>query len=280
MLTITKRLTKYSSLGLIRQEIDQFMDEEQIKRQQFYEQITEDDKAEFINGQIIMHSPVKDIHATVSFRLASLLEDFVSLNRLGLVGHEKRMVRFTRNDYEPDIIFFHTEKSKHFTDDQMLFPVPDFIVEVLSKTTESTDRNIKFYDYAEHGVGEYWMISTKKKEIEKYVCKNNKYKLAGVFTTQDVIISKVVSGFEIDVNVLFDDLAYNELKAKDKVIIEKLSDKILQKEKNIEENLKTIKEKDKTIEEKDKAIEEKDKTIEEKDKAIELLKLEIAKLKK
>jgi len=266
MLTITQRLTRLPSLGLTRQQIDNFMDDEEIRRQQFYDKITENDKAEFINGQIIMHSPVKDIHATVSFRLATLLEDYVSVKRLGLVGHEKRMVRFTRNDYEPDIVFFHPAKSVLFTKKQMLFPPPDFIVEVLSESTEYIDRNVKFHDYAAHSVSEYWMISTEKNEIEKYVCKNKKYKLAGVYTINDVITSKVISGFEIDVNILFNDKAYNEFKERDKVMIEKLSDKLL--------------EKDKTIEEKDKTIEEKDNALEENQKLIERLKQEIENLKK
>jgi len=268
MLAIPEKLLKMPTLGLLRLEIDKFLDEEDIKRQQFYNQISENDKAEFINGEIIMHSPVKDIHATVSLRLTTLLENHVVINRLGLVGHEKRMVRFTRNDYEPDIIFFHTEKSKHFTKKQMLFPPPDFIVEVLSDSTEHIDRTVKFKDYASHGVGEYWMISTDKEVIEKYTNKNNKYKLAGIFTTKDVITSKEVEGFVIDVNVLFDELAYEELKARDKVIIEKLNDKILLKDKAIEDNLKII-------ELKDKAIEEKDKTIEQQAQTIELLKQQI-----
>ncbi len=258
MLTITQRLTKFPSLGLIRREIDQFMDEEEIRRKQFYEQITEDDKAEFINGQIIMHSPVRNIHSTVSFRLAWLLGNYVSPNDLGFIGHEKIMVEFTRNSYEPDICFFKPEKAKKFTEEQMIHPVPDFIVEVLSKSTESIDRNIKFKDYASHGVGEYWIILPKKKVIEKYICKNFKYELAGIFTRNDVITSEVVKGFEIEVNLVFDKEALDKFIAKDKVRIEEM---------------------EKSIEEKDKTIVEKDKAIEEKDKAIERLKQEIEKLK-
>ena len=68
------------------------------------------------------------------------------------------MISLTRNDYEPDICYFNKEKSQHFTDDQLLFPAPDLVVEVLSKSTEQTDRTIKFKDYENHNVLEYWII--------------------------------------------------------------------------------------------------------------------------
>ncbi len=57
------------------------------------------------------------------------LGDFVNKNNLGEVGAEKVMIALTRNDYEPDISFFSKEKASKFTDDQMLFPAPDFVVE-------------------------------------------------------------------------------------------------------------------------------------------------------
>ena len=40
----------------------------------------------------------------------------------------------------------------------MLFPAPDFAVEVLSPSTQKNNRGIKFDDYALHNVSEYWII--------------------------------------------------------------------------------------------------------------------------
>lgn len=42
---------------------------------------------------------------------------------------EKATIGLTRNDYEPDICFFTAEKAAQFTEDQMIFPTPDFVVE-------------------------------------------------------------------------------------------------------------------------------------------------------
>ena len=85
------------------------------KRRYFYDVVTEQQKAEFINGEIIVHSPVKLRHAVASDRLMILLNVFVQKHGLGIVFHEKILIVLNRNDYEPDICFFGPEKAKAFT---------------------------------------------------------------------------------------------------------------------------------------------------------------------
>ncbi|MBP6829042.1 MAG: Uma2 family endonuclease, partial [Saprospiraceae bacterium] len=111
------------------QALQNALEDEKKRRQDFYDWVTEDVKAEFINGQIIIHSPVKKRHWKVSDLLSRLLSYYASIKKLGQVGTEKVMISLTRNDYEPDIVFFSKEKADTFTDDQVLFPAPDFVVE-------------------------------------------------------------------------------------------------------------------------------------------------------
>jgi Uma2 family endonuclease len=66
-----------------------------------------------------------------------LLATFVEVRELGEAFTEKALVCLTRNDYEPDICIFGTEKSKSFASDQMQFPAADFVIEVLSEPTAS-----------------------------------------------------------------------------------------------------------------------------------------------
>ncbi|NJO02509.1 MAG: hypothetical protein HC880_13190 [Bacteroidia bacterium] len=63
--------------------------EEAKQRDVFYKNITEQEKVEFIKGQIIAHSPVKKAHSDASFNLATLLKIYVDKNDLGYVAHEK-----------------------------------------------------------------------------------------------------------------------------------------------------------------------------------------------
>ncbi|MEK9165204.1 MAG: Uma2 family endonuclease, partial [Chloroflexota bacterium] len=58
--------------------------EEGRKRQAFYESMKEGDKVEFINGEVVMHSPVRLWHNDASFTLAMLVRAFVDKNKLGV----------------------------------------------------------------------------------------------------------------------------------------------------------------------------------------------------
>ncbi len=129
--------------------------DETTRRQAFYEWLTDDVKAEFINGEVVVHSPSLHRHnATVLF-LGTLLNAFVMDRNLGMVLVEKALVELTRNSYEPDICYFGPAKSASIQPDQLYYPAPDLVVEVLSKSTRKIDRETKFEDYAAHGVAEY-----------------------------------------------------------------------------------------------------------------------------
>lgn len=47
----------------------------------------------------------------------------------------------------------------------MYYPAPNLVVEVLSKSTESRDRGVKFSSYKEDGVKEYWLLDTLSAEV-------------------------------------------------------------------------------------------------------------------
>ncbi len=178
--------------------------DEQKKRRHFYKIVEENKKMEFINGEIIFHSPVKLQHNSATKLLCGLLNAFVIKHKLGFVGIEKIMVSLTRNDYEPDICFFGNEKAKIFTAKQVQFPAPDFVVEVLSDSTAKNDRETKFQDYAAHGVTEYWIIDAERKTVEQYFLRNEQYELL-VKAKDGEIESVVLPNFKIPIQAIFDE---------------------------------------------------------------------------
>jgi Uma2 family endonuclease len=182
---------------------------ERQRRQQFYADIDDDMKAEFINGEVIIHSPVKKEHTdTVGF-LYQLLNPFTRLAKLGYVGYEKVMTALTRNDYEPDVVFFGAEKAAHFKKGHWKYPAPDLVVEVLSDSTETRDRGIKFRDYAAHGVQEYWIIDPIDESVEQYFLLDGAYKLH-LKANRGPIESRAVQGFNIDIRAIFEEEANME----------------------------------------------------------------------
>ncbi len=187
--------------------INRVLADERSRRKRFYETITEGDKWEFINGEIVMHSPVKYVHAEVLNYLSRLLSTYASVRSLGTVLTEKAMVSLTRNDYEPDICFFRQETVAGFTPGQTQFPAPALIVEILSPSTAYNDRGIKKRDYAAHGVAEYWIVDPAAQTVELFILRGDDYELAGPLPGADELASEVLSGFRVPVRALFDQAA-------------------------------------------------------------------------
>src|SRR5690606_19799752 len=73
------------------EEMNARLETEARLRREFYEMITEEDKAEFINGEVIYHSPVMLRHTRAAKNLLVLLEAHVTGRALGFVGYEKMM---------------------------------------------------------------------------------------------------------------------------------------------------------------------------------------------
>jgi len=189
---------------LFAQKLDSALKAELKKRRHFYEIVEENKKMEFINGEIIFHSPVKLQHNRSTTLLAKLLDTFVVKHNLGIVGVEKLLISLTRNDYEPDLCFFGKEKSINFKKKQMQFPAPDFVVEVLSDSTEKYDRETKFQDYAAHGIQEYWIIDAEKETVEQYFLQNEAYDLL-LKAKDGKIESVVLPNFKIPIQAIFDE---------------------------------------------------------------------------
>lgn len=185
-------------------EVQQKLVDECKKRLQFYNDITEQQKAEFINGEVVIHSPVKKADNDVSGLVLNLLSNYVRKHNLGFLGYEKILISLTRNDYEPDICFFKKEKSQNFEPDKSLFPAPDFVLEVLSKSTESNDRGIKFNDYQNHSVLEYWLIHPTKEYVEQYLLNESKQYELFLKASEGNIESKAIKGFKTPIAAMFD----------------------------------------------------------------------------
>ena len=189
------------------------LNKEKKERKEFRAWLKDDIKAEFINGEIIMHSPVKRGHLEVTENLFPLLRTYVVLHQLGTVSVEKALIGLTRNDYEPDICYWTSEQNQEFNKKTMVHPAPLLAVEILSKGTRKKDRGIKFKDYALNGVSEYWIIDYEKETVEQYYLKAaaTDYNLIGKFTKDKNIKSKVIKGFNIPVLAIFNEQKYLEV---------------------------------------------------------------------
>lgn len=179
------------------------LEAEAVRRRQFYQEMTPDEKVEFIDGEVVLHSPARNRHLDATRYIATLLGPFVDSHDLGTLKVEKCLVVFPRNDYEPDIVFFEKAKAATLKPDTMQFPIPDFVVEVLSESTEKRDRGVKFEDFEANGVEEYWLVDTEEETLEQYLLENGQYKLV-LKSGSGRVSSQVVQGFGADIEAFFD----------------------------------------------------------------------------
>lgn len=179
--------------------------DENSRRAQFYAEMTPEQKTEFIDGEVLMHSPARNAHLVATRNIFFALWAHLRGRLAGQAFVEKCLCTFPRNDYEPDVVYFGPEKARTFTAEMMRFPVPDFIVEVLSQSTETNDRGVKFVDYAAHGVAEYWIVDADRRVLEQYGEREGRFELL-TKTNNGTVASIAIAGFSVDVVAVFADV--------------------------------------------------------------------------
>lgn len=197
-----EKILKAVEFKQILDELLEAWNDEQRRRHEFWAEVDENVKAEFILGEIVYHSPVYRRHWLCSTNILTELLPFVRKNKLGEVAIEKTMIRLTRNDFEPDICFWRQERTADFEAKQSAFPAPDFVVEILSDSTKKRDYGIKKIDYALHGVEEYWIIDPVNETVEQYLLRGITYELSQKLR-EGSLASEVITGFSIEVRDIF-----------------------------------------------------------------------------
>jgi Uma2 family endonuclease len=142
---------------------------EPMTYEQFLVATDEDTHAEWVNGRIVLMSPVSLDHARLSVLLLNIVSYYVGLHRLGEVCHDPFQMK-TGPDLPgraPDIIFVANENlgrlKRHFLEGPA-----DLVVEIISPESRGRDRGEKFYEYEEGGVKEYWLVDEPRKKADFY----------------------------------------------------------------------------------------------------------------
>ncbi|HEY8665088.1 MAG TPA: Uma2 family endonuclease [Tepidisphaeraceae bacterium] len=170
---------------------------------EFVDWCDEDTWAEWVDGEVIIMSPVNVPHGQITSFLVHLLRAFVEEHDLGQILLEPVQLRFEqqRSRRSPDIFFLSHER-EHQIRDVHIEGAPDLIVEIISPNSQSRDRREKFLEYQSAGVREYWIVDPLSSTIEAYTLAKNK-KLQPILPQADRIASLVLSGFYLKPAWLF-----------------------------------------------------------------------------
>ena len=204
MSAIVEELLRRDDLPDVVSDLQAALADEARRRAEFVESLDEKTYAEFINGEVVVHSPERLEHGEAEDALKFPLKRHARRRKLGLVAGNK-LVRLGRNDYIPDLCFWPSEVAGSFAAKQSIYPPPTLVVEILSESTAANDRGIKFRHYAAAGIREYWLIDLDLRRIEQYVLgRNGQYRLKVAAMADQRIESVAIPGLVIEANAAFD----------------------------------------------------------------------------
>jgi len=103
---------------------------------------------------------------------------------------------------QPDVVFVSRMRLEIVTRKNIV-AAPDLVVEILSESTEKTDRTSKKVLYERHGVKEYWIIDPAEQAVELYQIIEGKFLLALKANGHEVITSKIFPSLSFPASRLF-----------------------------------------------------------------------------
>ena len=130
--------------------------------------LTEDDRVELIDGQIIAMSPIGSYHAAVVNRVTRLftarLYHYDPPSAIVSVQNPVRL-----NDYrepEPDVMLLRPRSD--FYADKLPGPPDVLLLVEVADTTLDFDREVKLPRYAAAGIPEVWIVALDEDQVDVY----------------------------------------------------------------------------------------------------------------
>ncbi len=168
-----------------------------------YLKTSDDERWELLNGELLMAPAPNMSHQRVVMELGTLLNTFMHESGMGVVySAPTDVVLSDTNVVQPDLLFVSREREGIITYANVQ-GAPDLAVEVASPSTGERDRTVKRNLYAEHGVGEYWLVDPDAMTVTVLVLGEGAFEEAGVYRKGDTMTSPTLEGFSVNLDDIF-----------------------------------------------------------------------------
>lgn len=131
--------------------------------------LPEGQRAELIDGQVYNMAPPKRIHQKLINRLSQRITNYIDLKHGNCEVYPAPFAVFLnaddKNYVEPDIsIICDNDKLNEYGCNG----APDWVIEIISPSTERIDYGIKLFKYRSAGVREYWIVNPLSQTVNLY----------------------------------------------------------------------------------------------------------------
>ena len=141
-----------------------------------YYALPEDRRAELIDGIIYDMSSPTSVHQLIGAEIWEQLKSYIR-NSKGkcvpmLAPLDVQLDCDDRTMVQPDVLVVCDRERIHMN---CVYGAPDFIVEIMSKTTRKKDSILKLNKYMNAGVREYWMVDPESRKVVVYDFAHEEY---------------------------------------------------------------------------------------------------------
>lgn len=159
--------------------------------------LTEDDRVELIDGEIITMSPIGSRHVACVNNLTALL--VIAVGSRGIVSVQNPVRLNDRNEPLPDLSVLRPRTSRYR--DRLATGKDVLIAIEVSDTTAVYDRTVKIPRYAENGVREAWLVDLKPGVVEVYSApRGGRYTKQYSVTLGEQVTSRSIDGLTVAVD--------------------------------------------------------------------------------
>jgi Uma2 family endonuclease len=167
--------------------------------------------AEIIGGQLRLHPRPAKPHAAATTALGEELGPPFKRGRGGPGGWiilDEPELHFSADVLVPDIAGWRRERMTAIVADEAYFTMaPDWIVEVLSPSTEKYDRTDKLEIYAREGVPWAWLVEPVNRTLEVLqLGEDRNWILRAAFRDDAVVRAQPFDAIELDLAILWADV--------------------------------------------------------------------------
>jgi Uma2 family endonuclease len=129
----------------------------------------ENEHVEWVNGEIVPVAQIDEAHDRVTGFLIAIFKFLIEEHDAGEIRSDPFQMKTGPKlpGRAPDLQFIAKKNASRLKRLYVDGPA-DLVIEVISPGSRATDRGVKFYEYEQGGVREYWLIDPERKQAEFY----------------------------------------------------------------------------------------------------------------